>query len=100
MKTTNKVLMVEGVSDLAYLGALDHRIGDLSAQRTGFLSAAHELAHYVLDWDGANSTGNAASLGRPRSTSRLRTARAYGLAHQLGCGGRAAGHYPPPRVSR
>ncbi len=77
MKTTNKVIMVEGVSDLAYLGALDHRIGDLSAQRTGFLSAAHELAHHVLDWDGANSTGMSSVLdaldllrgfGRPAPT--------------------------------
>jgi hypothetical protein len=55
--TASKVLVVEGVSDFAYLSALDRHIGDLSAHRRVFVTAAHEIAHRMLPWDGANDTG-------------------------------------------
>lgn len=53
--TTNMAVVVEGFSDAAYLNALDRRIGNVSGQRRLFLTAAHELAHHVLN--GNNDTG-------------------------------------------
>lgn len=50
----NKILMVEGVSDLTYLNALDRRIGKLAAARQTY-SRLHELAHQVAV--GVNDTG-------------------------------------------
>jgi hypothetical protein len=55
--TTTQVLMAEGVSDSTYLSALDRRIDDLAVRRRLFLTAAHELSHRGLEWNGANSTG-------------------------------------------
>lgn len=57
-------LVIEGTSELAYLSALDRRIAGLSERRRAFVTAAHELAHHVLDVDaGANRAGMTAFLG-------------------------------------
>jgi hypothetical protein len=53
---TNKVLVVEGTSDLACLRTLDQRIGRLSARRNAY-SQAHELAHHVMAANEADLTG-------------------------------------------
>jgi hypothetical protein len=44
---TGKLVVVEGISDLANLRTLDQRIGRLSARRNAY-SQAHELAHHVM----------------------------------------------------
>lgn len=72
-------IVVEGVSDAAYLVALNRRIGDLSGQRRMLFSAAHELAHYVLDSDATNYTGMSAVFDALRLIqSRLRPERPAG----------------------
>jgi hypothetical protein len=72
-------LVVESVSDAAYLVALDRRIGDLSGQRRMLFSAAHELAHYVLDSDATNNTGMSAVFDALRLIqSRMRAERPAG----------------------
>jgi hypothetical protein len=58
------LLLVEGPSDHAYLSALDHRIGELSAQCRVFVSAAYELSGHLIslggvEWDGLDETNNA-----------------------------------------
>jgi len=58
-------LMVGGASEQAYLNALGRRLGDLTAQRRAFYSAAHELAHHVVVLDGLdemNNTGMASAI--------------------------------------
>lgn len=60
----NRILVVDSTSERAYLGALDRRIGDLSARSRVLFSVAHELAHHVLvdGLDEANNTGMASAL--------------------------------------
>ena len=53
---TNRVLVVEGTSDLACLRTLDQRIGQLSARRNAY-SQAHELAHHVMAANEGDLTG-------------------------------------------
>jgi hypothetical protein len=55
---TDKVAVVEGISDRACLRALDQRIGRLSARRNAY-SQAHELAHHAMAASGENLTGTA-----------------------------------------
>lgn len=55
---TDKVVFVEGISDLACLRTLDQRIGRLSARRNAY-SQAHELAHHVMAANEENLTGMA-----------------------------------------
>jgi hypothetical protein len=55
----DRILLVEGASERAYLSALDRRIGELSARRRAFFSCAHELAHHMVVFDGLDEASNA-----------------------------------------
>jgi hypothetical protein len=52
---TGNLVLVEGVSDLAYIRTLDQRIGRLSARRNAY-SHAHELAHHLMAANEENLT--------------------------------------------